>query len=191
MNRGTCEIVGILEPLRFESLCDPETTSTITTNGERLTDYVRVLPAGRSVVPRGNRTLNRMIMIERINKCDPILFLSFILEEDRFPSIEISRIVASVAFRTNLNRMKDRFNIFRYCSRPEIWSRGKISILIIGEYSFIRSRNWIVVAVKETRRELERLRKRCFPRSFYSSSSETLFFLMAPRTESLSSVIVI
>lgn len=71
MNRGTCEIVGILE-----SLCDPETTSTITTNGERLTDYVRVLPAGRSVVPRGNRTLNRMIMIERINKCDPPSFHS-------------------------------------------------------------------------------------------------------------------
>lgn len=76
MNRGTCEIVGILEPLRFESLCDPETTSTITTNGERLTDYVRVLPVGRSVVPRGNRTLNRMIMIERINKCDPPSFHS-------------------------------------------------------------------------------------------------------------------
>lgn len=63
----------------------------------------------------------------------------------------------------------------------------RISILIIEdrtEISFFL-RNWIAVKRHEKRGELERLRKRCFLRSFYSSSSETLFLNGAQNWKSL------
>lgn len=130
----------------------------------RTTDYVRVLRAGRSVVPRGNRTLNRMVVIERINKCDPILptFLPFIHSRgtDRFPIFSFDRISRfryckrRVNFPTNLNRVRSILLIFcsRFSTRNTKLIR-KISILIIEDRRIFVSfsRNWIVVAVKDTR----------------------------------------